>query len=314
MEIVHAHQVSFDELLNEQVDIIIAACGYETRSSHLVQLAHFNAKRKIALLFKELPDFASRKKNEEIFLSKDYECYEIESNSAENINKVLHAVCKDFNDENVKILIDYSSMTRIWYGNIIQFLTNIECNIRHLVIYFSYTPENYFPVTSSIEKGNKPYSVFLNQNQINTNKPIALVLGLGYDVNSAEYLNNFFNNPDKYLFVPNPSFNDKYTLLAKENNSGLINSSNPINVFQYSAANIEDIESKLRSVCLNLRLKYRVIIASLGPKTFSLASFLVNTRYPDVEIWHVNDNENAYDIKPSGLPIVYKAILTDEEF
>jgi len=57
-------------------------------------------------------------------------------------------------------------------------------------------------------------------------------------------------------------------------------------------------------------------MVSLGPKTFSLANFLLNARYPDVEIWNMSGNEQSIDLKAAGVPIVYKAILTniDEDY
>jgi hypothetical protein len=313
MELIHAHQITFEELKNESIDILIAACGYESRSTHLIQLLNFNAKKKIALLFKENSETGSRKENEELFKTHGFECYELSGSSSYEIEKVLRSICNDSNCDQVKLLVDYSSMTRLWYGTIINYLTFNELNIKNLVIYFAYTPEHYLTPDLKRVEYPKPTPVFFNRTLINSNKPVSLIVGLGYDEKKVDFLCDFFKPDDVLLFMPNPSFDDNYTNLAKQRNENVLKSVTRNNIFYYSATNIEEIDSKLTSTSLNLRLKNRIIIISLGPKTFSLASFLLNARYPDIEIWQMSDSTSTYDLMPADLPIVYKAILVNDD-
>lgn len=311
MELVHAHQISFEELLTERIDILIAACGNESRCSHLVQLSCFNADRKIALLFKENPD--SPLKHLNYFTDKNFECYEVSDNSVLEIKDVLATICHSGTCENIKLVVDYSSMSKFWYGTIINYFAMHDMLCKNLTVYFCYTPEHYLP--SAALKKNKfdPQPVISHENTKTINKPISLILGLGVESEKAQFLCDFFKPTDIHLFLPNPGFDDKHTSAIRDNNKKLLSNVKSTNVHTYPAKNIEEIDVRLRSLSLNLRLNNRVILVSLGPKTFSLASFLLNARYPDIEIWNLCSQNHEYDLQPADVPIVYKAILSSDD-
>ena len=313
MELVHAHQVAFEELLNENIDVLIAACGIESRSSHLIQLSQFNARKKIALIFKEGHDEGSWKQNEIIFRENGFDCYELSSNETGEIISLLEKLCDKSFCENIKLVIDYSSMTKIWYGTIINYFAFNDLGYNNLVVYFCYTPEHFVPPAARKGKLLNPEPIFFNRPSINENKPLALIIGLGYEDTRVEFLFDFFKPDDVYFFLPNPSFDEKYTQMAKAGNRKVLSNVKASHLFSYPAKELEEIDSKLTSLCLSLRLKYRVNLISLGPKTFSLASFLLNARYPDIEIWNLTNVDQCLDLKPAGIPIVYKAILTGED-
>jgi hypothetical protein len=313
MELVQANQIPFEELLKENIDILIAASSNETRSRHLVQLSNFNAQKKIAFLFKENQDSIIHAENALFFREKGFECFELSGESADEIVVLLEKICGEKQFDNIKLVVDYSSMSKMWYGTIISYFSYGEFDINKLTVYFCYTPEYFVPPAAQKCKPSNPEPVFSRPPSLNDNKPLALVIGLGYDEGKAEFLCDFFKPDDVYFFLPNPSFDSKYTEEAKLKNKKLLSKVMSNHLLNYTASNIEDIDDKLTALCLNLRLDYRTILISLGPKTFSLASFLLNARYPDVEVWNLYGIDNSLDLKPAGMPIVYKAILTNED-
>lgn len=309
MELVQAHQVSFEELLSERIDILIAACGNESRCSHLVQLSCFNADRKIALLIKENEN-EIKNRNRSFFESKNFDCYEISNNSVAEIKDVLATICHSGSCENIKLVVDYSSMTKLWYGTMINYFAMHDMLCKNLTVYFCYTPEHYIPQTSLKARKFNAEPIISHENANTANKPLSLLIGLGDELNKAEFLCDFFKPNDVHLFLPDPAFDEKHTIATRENNKSLISKMKPGNVYRYPAKKIEEIDAQLRSICLNLRLKNRIILVSLGPKTFSLASFLLNARYPDIEIWNLCGQKQEFDLQPADTPIVYKAIMT----
>lgn len=315
MELIHAQQVSYEELLSDTIDIVIAACGYESRSCHLVQMAELKAHRRIALLFKEGNEIASRIENEKIFREHNFECYEISGHSSDELNKVLGNLNIHSRCENVKLVVDYSSMTKQWYGAIIGYFTVHDITCKNLVVYFCYTPENFVP-PSALKPNDfsfKAHPIVSHENTRTAKKPVAMIVGLGYEQSKVEFLCDFFKPQDVVFFLPNPSFDDESTKVYRESNKKMLSKVNSKNVINYPANKVDEIDMQLRAMCLKLRLQYRVILVSLGPKTFSLASFLINARFPDVEIWNISGAEHQYDLKPCGMPIVYKAILSAED-
>jgi hypothetical protein len=312
MELKHAHQVPFEELLNENIDVMIAACGYESRSSHLVQLSHFNATKKIALLFNEEKEDVNHKKNQAIFNEKGFECFNLSSGSTDEIESVLNEICANGKDS-VKLIVDYSSMTKLWFGAIINYFAFNELEYNNLTVYFCYTPEHFVPPAAVKKAFSNPLPISTIKPQKNKEKPIALIIGLGHDERKVEFLCDFFKPADVYFFLPNPSFDDDYTVLTRNNNKNILSEVKPTHLMHYPVSNVEEIDSRLTSMCMSLRLNYRIVLISLGPKTFSLASFLLNVQYPDIEIWNMSSAEQCIDLKPAGVPIVYKAILTNED-
>jgi hypothetical protein len=313
MEIIHTHQIKFDELTNEKLNVLIAACGFESRASYIAQVPYILADRKIVFLFKEYTDLAARKYNETVFKANNFECYDVSASSSDELTDVLRQICHQCNEEQIKILIDYTSMPITWYGTLINYFVFNELAINNLIVYFNYTPENFMPPEFHDLELKNLAPVFFNRTLVNTNKPIALVVGLGFSEKNVQFINSYFNSVNLVLFFPKQWFGENYTKIAKQKNENILNETNDNNIYYYNASHIEEIETKLTSVCLNLRINYRVVVVSLGPKTFSLASFLINARYPDVEIWHANIDEGFRDLKPSGFPLVYKAVMINEE-
>ena len=313
MELKHAHQISFDELLNENIDIVIAACGYESRSSHLIQLSHFNAKKKIALLFNEENEEANHQKNQIIFKEKGFEIITVHASSSTEIISVLNSISSNSADKSIKLIIDYSSMSKIWFGSIIKYFAYNDLEYCDLTVYFCYTPEHFVTQKISTKGFVNPEPSSFNRPLKNANKPIALVVGLGYNGKKVEFLSDFFEPKVIYYFLPSPSFDENYTNLALTSNQNILSEIDTNQILQYPATDIEEIDSQLTSLCLSLRLKFRIILISLGPKTFSLATLLLNARYPDNEIWNMNASDQCIDLKPAGVPIVYKAVLTSED-
>jgi hypothetical protein len=312
MELVRAHQVPFEELLNETIDVLIAACGYDSRSMHLVQSGKISAKRKIALLFREKENI-SNSNNENIFKENGFECYELDNGDSAEVITILDSLCKDCKCENIKLVVDYSSMSKMWYGTIINYFALNDLEYNNLEVFFCYTPEYFVPPAARKTKLPKPEPVCVNKSSITEDKPLALIIGLGYDESKAEFLCDFFKPDDVYFFLPNPGFDDKYTMMARTNNRNILVNVKSSHLIQYPAKEIEEIDSRLTELCLRLRLNYRVIFISLGPQTFSLAGFLLNVRYPDIEIWNLSSMDQSIDLKPAGTPIVLKALLTSEE-
>ncbi len=160
MELVHAHQIPFEELLKENIDILIATCCNDTRSRHLVQLSNFNAQKKIAFIFKENQDSVIHAENVLFFREKGFECYELSGKSADEIVVLLENICGEKRFDNIKLVVDYSSMSKMWYGTIISYFSYGEFDINKLTVYFCYTPEYFVPPAAQKCKPANPEPVF----------------------------------------------------------------------------------------------------------------------------------------------------------
>ena len=70
----------------------------------------------------------------------------------------------------------------------------------------------------------------------------------------------------------------------------------------------------LTKLVLDLRLNFQVILASFGPKLFTLACLLLFARFPDIEILSAgSEHHSQSDDGPINTPVVYKAIFLSDE-
>src|SRR5574337_207633 len=91
MQISKIRQPLFDQLINEEADIVICASGYETRSSHLAEYFGKLKARRIVLGFKEHRDGGSRLNNDQIYEKMNFETRELDRKST-RLNSSHHSI------------------------------------------------------------------------------------------------------------------------------------------------------------------------------------------------------------------------------
>jgi hypothetical protein len=146
-------------------------------------------------------------------------------------------------------------------------------------------------------------------------KPIALVMGLGYEKDRAEFLRRSVDPAETYCFYADPCGDERFVEKVYVNNFKLIDSLHRSHVYNYPLHDMEKTDKLLTDLCLELRINYRIMLAPLGPKPFALISMLVGARYPDIEIWRVGAGklESVYDRIPEGEPLVYRVEFGRDE-
>lgn len=318
MELIFAHQVGFGQVQGEEFDFFLAASGYEVRSTYLSDNIDIKAKHKIALGFDEMKNSPVRKKNDEFFRERGFETVELSVKDSQKVADMLDMLCKGRKDENLRFLIDYSCMSKIWYAAIIKYFIDNESIISNMELYFSYTPA-IFSEPQNIKPNRKlsgPTGL-LRPNQAPV-KPCALVMGLGYEKYVGESLFNNLNYDSLYVFYSNPAFDNRYVTKVMENNKKVLDTLLPERVFPYPVEDLEKTDSVLTSLCQELRLTYHVALLPVGPKPFTLSCFLLAARYPDIEVWDVKAVKEGvlYDRIPIGEPLVCKTVFSnnDESF
>ena len=110
----------------DNVDLIIACCGYELRCTSLIQFYQENVKKvryKRAICFNE-PKTEFLNNNQDQFKNHGFFLYDVKPN--DDFAKRLDCIGELLGDIEMKdsmiILIDYSSMNREWYSAILIYL------------------------------------------------------------------------------------------------------------------------------------------------------------------------------------------------
>lgn len=197
--------------------------------------------------------------------------------------------------ERLVIFVDYSCMTKPWYYAVILYLSGIKSD-KSVKVYFSYTPSIYSP--PMIPKDNAEICPLPGRYIVPTDKPKALIVCLGYEQNKAEGIINHLDPKLYYLFYTDPAADSKFVDTLRRNNSDILE--NTKNVITYRFDDLLFLERELTSLYHMLRDEYSIIIAPIGPKTFTFISMIMSVKYNDIDIWRVSSGSdiNFYDRAP----------------
>jgi hypothetical protein len=291
------------ETLNQiEFDLIICASGFEERASFLVSNYRLNSKEKICLSFNSFNDRYSRKRNDEIFASLSFSTFLIDGNSRDEIIDILTEFENHNSSEVINVLVDYSSMTRIWYATIINYFRYKAQKFNSVNLFFCYSvskyipPPAYQPYTSFIE----PIDGFFNLSI--PDKPSALIIGLGYEKDRAFGLKEYFDADEVYLFLTEESSDKKYTTAVIENNKSILRDSKESNTIRYTLFDLNNTDSLLYKLCKDLSEDFRVILAPCGPKPFTLICYLTNYRINSIDVWRISGGKYSRPVNkiPTG--------------
>lgn len=288
MEIRYIKQIEQSNIVKEQFDLIIASSGYEIRASHIANILNNNCKEKIVFSFSDHKSEKSRIENDLTFKKLNYKPLEQTGNSCTKILEVIDEFIERSKSQPLSILIDYSSMTRIWYGAIIKYFKQLNGNTQIIKVYFSYSVAKFHkpPETDSKTSNFEPINGYCSLSI--PLYPSALITGLGYERNKAFGLKEFFDAELLYLFYTK---GNDYTDHVLQINKELIKRTPKSNMLTYNVNDLLLTKTVLYELCSSLKENYRVIIAPLGPKPFTLISFLVANELQSIDVWRISSNE-----------------------
>lgn len=294
-------------------DVFLASCGYEPRASFLA-LQGVKANKKIVLAFGDNQENEYRIHNNQIFENLGFEFIEMKGSKYDSIFSLFDSFIKNhYTSNELSILIDYSSMTRIWYGAIIYYLTHLESCDKKIHLYLSYSvAESIDPSEVETETLNfHPIDLYC-QLSLPT-KPTALIAGLGYEKKRIYGLREYFDAEALFLFYTDGNLFTKNVLRKNEE---VLKSVKEENHFPYALNDLNHMKMLLQDLCEDLKNDFRVIIAPCGPKPFTLLSFIIASQMPNVDVWRISagdDESQVIKSKASGELIIADLIFENSK-
>ncbi len=309
MNTVLSQQVQPDSLQSQLLDAFIGSSGYEPRSIYIPSLISNNATQKFCLAFDKHLNKGQRKNNDYFFHKNGFRILRTSGDSISEINKVLSDVL-DLEKDEINIAIDYSSMTRVWYGYVLEKLAHLQLT-KTVNIFFCYSKGKYIK-PPNLEVYHNDVSPIDGYYTISTPiKPIALIISLGYIKQQAFSLSEFFD-AERYLFLNKTREDDPYFIEVKGANEEIIKATPEENIFTYSLNNMLFSETVLEHLCRDLLTNHKVIIAPCGPKPFTLISFLLSLKLNGVDVWRISFGKNDLTLpyEASGEIVTYKVTFS----
>jgi hypothetical protein len=293
MEIKNARQNTLEEIQKLDFDFIIGASGYESRARYFYSKfcpdSDFPSK-KICLTFEDRK-LLSRSDNDKFFLKEKFEEIKLSKSNLKDIIDIYSDIFPKTNKDSIKVLFDYSCMTKIMYAALLKYFEIYNDLFREVSIFFVYTEALFTkPPESQSNFHNQPLPLISSFEM--TDKRIALIVGLGYEPGKAQGLIEYMQieSSDIYLFRTSKVDSEEFYKEVSENNTYVLAKIPTANRFEYELHNLTHLLNLLESISIYLLSNsYRVIIAPLGPKVFSLMSILLTIKHNSLTVLRVSD-------------------------
>ena len=277
-----------DDVCRCEYDLAIFASGYESRCTQSVQVLPPGIFKKCFIIgFKKavLPEL--REKHDQVFAQRTGQQPTLESQElpvvlAKHLTEAVSNAAIE--GRSARVLVDYSSMRREWYGFVLAFLGQLAASGKGVTIDFLYSFGVYPPgYEESIENAVLESIVPLaGMEGLSASRASSIaIFGLGFSpvagLGALERL-----QPDKVLsFFASPGSSDEYMAIAKRCNESLIkrSSGEPLEL------SMESLSAAYRGLCelaWPFVDRFHVNILPMGPKPHVLASMLVANTYKPV--------------------------------
>ncbi len=313
MEIAHACQVPVQELVKQEFDLLIIGNKPNDRCSFLLNNYNIHSKRTLVLIDADEPK-VNRQLNAKLPPSQTLDVLEISADTGEKIIAYFESFISRLKQTEISVLIDYSCMEVQWYASMINYTYLREIKCEKINMYFAYIPVKFLEPRKNSSKHD--LQIIIND-PVYVNRGItskALILGLGYNVEKAEFIIQKVKPAVTYFFYSQPAFDERYASRVLQLNDRLLRTSEPGRLFPYPMTDMDFTVEALSRIVLDLRLDNQVVLASFGPKVFNLACVLIFARFPDIEILSAgSDSQSNFEDVPINLPIIYKAVFLSDE-
>lgn len=303
-------QIDQNELSEIEFDVAYFACGYEERATFIKKTYLLKSNINNVLVFRDEKRLNTLKNKE--YYKKDNTCNFIISEGESDIDIInsLNLFFQQNTKDEVNILIDYSSMTSVWFAT---FLNYFNCFFRQgmtskVNLFYAYSHSIY---TNPVQEDDVTLSVDpLNgfSNISIPDKPTALIIGLGYEKKKATGLAQYLD-AESYVFYSDSSYAEKFSYAVKSENATLLSEVKKENVFEYPILNIGITANILHTLIVDLVQSCRIVLAPCGPKIFSLLCLIESIKVENTDVWRISSSKasrNVVDKKADGKVSIYR--------
>lgn len=309
MKLISTTQIPDSILPHLDLDVFVTASGYETRAVHVVSFLDMTRIRvKTAFGFTDRIT-PQREENDRTLQRAGVKLIAAGGDSAEVVRETVRRHVEEQKQECVRVFVDYSCMTRSWYAGVIEAISSVQ-NKERVECLFSYGPAQFTqPLDTSPNAVVGPIPGFCSLDV--PEKPSALVIGLGYERERALGLHDYIDPAVSFAFYTDPALDQQYRDVVLANNSVLLKRLPKERVYRHPLADLQRTGNSLLSLYSGLRDDYRVILAPLGVKPFSLLCLLLATRFGDIDVWRVSPGTKAppQDRKALGPLLLLQAVF-----
>tara|TARA_R110002051_G_scaffold50069_1_gene97228 strand:- start:890 stop:1831 length:942 start_codon:yes stop_codon:yes gene_type:complete len=287
MDIKHGKQIEIENISEQDISLFLFAVNHEKRAyTAYNRINKVNSiKKSIALCY-----------NDYFKIEETSKLLKHTIKSPNEVSKLLDNEFSNLKNDDIKIVIDYSCMTKPWYYTMILYLKKKKTEFNSITVYFIYTPSKH--EIPQKPKPNSEIAPLPGKYIVPTDKPKALIVCLGYEQSKAEGIIEHLDPKECFLFYSKPALDDEFVKKIEQNNSNILLENK--NIITFPLNNLLILERELTSLYYLLKDDYHIIIAPLGPKPFTFMSMLLSIKHREIDIWRVGSGPdiNEYNREP----------------
>lgn len=272
---------------DQEYDLVIACCGYESRSRSMIERKGCLGGRRIALGYGELEELAFSE-NLRFFGGAGFEFFAVSDDQFPRFMRDLLAGLEG--KPNPAILLDISCFTRIRLAQIVEALADRGAYV--LDVFYALAE---FSAPSTSEPPNEhlcPVTPYFSGWTGDADRAVGLVCGLGYEQLKALGIMEYIDPFETWLFFPDSSIRS-YDDAVEDANTLLLREVAPSNIVHYPVLQGAVLMRQLLALVGAVRQEFRCILMPLGPKIFAFAGLLVGSVFRDVSVWRASSGRFA---------------------
>ncbi|MGM9697391.1 MAG: hypothetical protein ACI3Y0_01925 [Prevotella sp.] len=209
----------------------------------------------------------------------------------------------------LRIVVDYSSMERQWYANLLLFIKDLDVDgINGISCLFHYAVANY---SSSSDKDLAIENIHPIEGYSTIylpDRPTALIAGLGGEPKILVGLKSYLNVDLVHYYYCNSHFEPPMDAVYKDEFVNI----EPECLHEYDFNKMIAIFNSLFDLYMQLNEKNRLLFVSCGPKPFTLVSLIFSSIY-HIDVWRLKTNigDHLVERKPSGESVVIECMYVN---
>ena len=305
---------TLDEVNSSHYNLLVFACGYEERSIFFPGV--FESTFDDILVF----GFAGSIEDQEYGLNSDYYARSSRYKVAPVIldysdaNKVFSYLLKiisvvDFSSvDEFKVLIDYSSMPRSWYSEILNFLKNYDF---HVPVTFDFVYSVGEHSGAGVARQLSDPIVLPGCAAVSTfNKETIGIFSLGFNEGGPICLHHKIEPDLTFSVIARPGALDDYTEKALQCNKFFLDNFSANTIFQ-PLHSVAQCYSVLREIFYPYLGQAGIVMVPFGPKPHALASILSAMNYPEVSCLYSSMGGGGGAVKPTTDLVISRVTKLD---
>lgn len=305
MTMLYIEDLSLQDLLGRSYDISIFSCGYEQRSSNLAKIVNAGKAGKV-LSF----GFSGEKSNSCIQNEKIFQEYlgtavrDIGYKETQKIIDTVRNTVEGLNLEGraIRVLIDYSSMPRLWYSELLNFFKNFD-SLLPVELDFVYSVGEHI-YTDQLQQLGDPIVLPGCEAVATYSKQTVAIFGLGFDSGAPICMHGKIEPDKTYAIIARPGALEDYSKKAYSINEDFITES--VDEVVYSPlSSVKQTYDSLREIFFPYRTSAITVIVPFGPKPHALAAIIAAMNHPSVACLYSSTGS-----KPSQVTATSELVLS----